>query len=156
MSGSKLLTKCWWTGSFLPSGKVVAAGSTPATSGGVGGGAWVGRSDDALRDELNKSILSEAMSGLYGLTNFVTPEEYGAIGDGYSHPLSERFSTLVYAQVVYPFVTSLTQSLDYAGIQAAANAGKQVYLRRVNYILTDGLDLADSASLCGHSVGPLS
>ena len=41
-----------WTGSFLPSGKVVAAGSTPATSGGIGSGAWIDRTDVMLRDEL--------------------------------------------------------------------------------------------------------
>jgi hypothetical protein len=42
-----------WTGSFP---KVVAAGSTPATSGGVGAGAWVDRTDDSLRDELEPRI----------------------------------------------------------------------------------------------------
>jgi hypothetical protein len=38
-----------WTGAFP---KVVAAGSTPATSGGVGAGAWVDRTDVTLRGEL--------------------------------------------------------------------------------------------------------
>jgi hypothetical protein len=38
-----------WSGSFP---KVVAAGSTPATSGGVGAGAWVDRTDVTLRSEL--------------------------------------------------------------------------------------------------------
>jgi len=41
-----------WTGSFLPSGKVVAAGSTPATTGGVGAGAWVDRTDVTLREDI--------------------------------------------------------------------------------------------------------
>ena len=41
-----------WTGSFLPSGKVVTAGSTPASSGGIGAGAWVDRTDDRLRSDL--------------------------------------------------------------------------------------------------------
>ena len=44
-----------WTGSFLPAGKVVAASSTPATSGGVGAGAWIDRSDLTLRGELANS-----------------------------------------------------------------------------------------------------
>jgi hypothetical protein len=47
---------------------------------------------------------------------------HGAIGDGDIHLLSERFSTLAQAQVVYPFVTSLTQDIDWAGIQSALNA----------------------------------
>ena len=41
-----------WSGA-LP--KVVAAGSTPATSGGIGAGAWVDRSYDTLRYELGES-----------------------------------------------------------------------------------------------------
>ena len=38
-----------WAGTFP---KVVAAGSTPATSGGMGAGAWVDRTDLMLRNEL--------------------------------------------------------------------------------------------------------
>lgn len=38
-----------WAGSFP---KVVAAGATPATSGGIGAGAWVDRTDDTLRGNL--------------------------------------------------------------------------------------------------------
>ena len=41
-----------WNGA-LP--KVVAAGSTPATSGGIGAGAWVDRTDVVLRDQLAES-----------------------------------------------------------------------------------------------------
>lgn len=37
-----------WSGAFP---KVVAAGATPATSGGIGSGAWVDRTDGALRGE---------------------------------------------------------------------------------------------------------
>lgn len=47
--------------------------------------------------------------------------DFGAIGDGTSHPLSEQFSTLLVAQMVYPFVTSLTQTIDWAAIQSAVN-----------------------------------
>lgn len=39
-----------WTGVFP---KVVNAGSTPATSGGIGAGAWVDRTDVALRSDIN-------------------------------------------------------------------------------------------------------
>ena len=41
-----------WDGSFLPSGKMVPAGSTPATSGGIGLGAWLSVGDAVLRGEL--------------------------------------------------------------------------------------------------------
>jgi hypothetical protein len=55
------------------------------------------------------------------LRDRVSARDFGAIGDDATHPLSERFATLAAAQAVYPFVTSLTQTLDYAGIQAAIN-----------------------------------
>lgn len=42
-----------WSGAFP---KVVAAGSTPATSGGVGAGAWVDRTQEALRGELTENF----------------------------------------------------------------------------------------------------
>ncbi len=54
--------------------------------------------------------------------------DFGATIDGSLHPLSEVFSTLSAAQMVYPFVTSLTQSLDYAALQAACNTGKKVLI----------------------------
>lgn len=51
-------------------------------------------------------------------------KDFGAIGDGNDNPLSSRFASLSAAQAVYPFVTALTQTQDYAGIQAAINAAK--------------------------------
>lgn len=41
-----------WAGAFP---KVVAAGATPATSGGIGAGAWVDRTDVTLRSEIKAS-----------------------------------------------------------------------------------------------------
>lgn len=45
-----------WTGSFSPSGKVVIAGSNPETTGGIGAGAWVDRTDVTLRDEIRETV----------------------------------------------------------------------------------------------------
>lgn len=56
----------------------------------------------------------------------INVKDFGAIGDGNDHPLSEIFSTLSVAQIVYPFVTSLTQSQDYAALQAAIIAAKKI------------------------------
>ncbi len=58
----------------------------------------------------------------------ISVKDFGAFGDGGLHPLSEVFSTLSAAQMVYPFVTSLDQSLDYAATQAAVNTGKRVFV----------------------------
>lgn len=59
--------------------------------------------------------------------------EFGAIGDGSSHPLSESYSTLAEAQAVYPHVTALTDETDWAAIQAALNTGKNVFVPGGNY-----------------------
>lgn len=45
--------------------------------------------------------------------------DFGAVGSGSAVLLSSVYSTLAAAQTVYPFVTSLSQTLDYAGIQLA-------------------------------------
>jgi len=46
-------------------------------------------------------------------------KERGAVGDGRSHPLSERFRTLRDAQRVYPHATALDQESDWAALQGA-------------------------------------
>lgn len=47
--------------------------------------------------------------------------DFGAVGDGTSHPLSERYASLAAAQAVYSFVTALTQEIDWAALQAGIN-----------------------------------
>lgn len=42
-----------WDGSFLPSGKVVPAGSTPESSGGISIGAWLSVGDAVLRSQIS-------------------------------------------------------------------------------------------------------
>jgi hypothetical protein len=55
------------------------------------------------------------------MSDVVSGRDFGLIGDGSYHPLSERYSTLAEAQAIYPFATSLTQSIDWAAIQSALN-----------------------------------
>ncbi|ELY5855466.1 hypothetical protein SNN70_004039 [Cronobacter malonaticus] len=70
------------------------------------------------------------------LLNYVTPEQFGAIGDGTLHPLSERYATLAAAQAVYPFVTSLTQTIDWAACQAAENYARgKVSVRLKDFVV---------------------
>lgn len=88
------------------------------------------------------------------LADVINIKDFGAIGDGQLHPLSEKFSTLSAAQMVYPFVTSLTQSQDYAGTQAAINAAKAgyaVFAPSGKYEINSGL-MADYA-LCMYGEG---
>lgn len=49
--------------------------------------------------------------------------KFGAIGDGNSHPLSQKYASLAAAQVMYPFATSLTQEIDSCALQKAINTG---------------------------------
>lgn len=124
-----------WHGA-LP--KVIPASSSPATTGGVAQGAWLPLGDITLRGELasaNGFALIGAPQGgqLDDVIQYVTPEQYGAIGDGTLHPLSERFATLAAAQAVYPFATALTQSIDWAACQKADNNNRGVNPVRVHF-----------------------
>lgn len=66
---------------------------------------------------------TEAITLTSAVDSIKTVEALGAIGDGTWHPLSELFSTLAEAQAVYPHAADLNQSIDWAALQAAANAG---------------------------------
>lgn len=99
------------------------------------------------------------------LANFVFPENFGAIGDGLTHPLSTRYATLALAQVDYPFATALTQEIDYCALQAAITSktfdlgwyisGPGVYLRdgATYYCGTDTLRLKRYVRIVGSGTG---
>lgn len=84
--------------------------------------------------------------------DFISVKDYGAIGDGTYHPLSEEYGSLAAAQLVYPFVTNLSQSLDWAGIQAAVNTGKQAYAPSGKYYVTDTIVAVRGGGLFGDGV----
>lgn len=58
------------------------------------------------------------MTGWKFESSTITPFHFGAIGDGQSHKLSERHSTLVEAQSVYPIATSLNDEIDWCALQS--------------------------------------
>jgi polygalacturonase len=89
---------------------------------------------------------------------FFDVRAYGAIGDGSSHPLSQRFATLAAAQTVYPFATALTDELDWAAIQAALNAasaagGGTVSVPHGTYYISNTLALGSGTQLSGAGRG---
>ncbi|MEM7874817.1 hypothetical protein Q4R10_20785 [Morganella morganii] len=146
-----------WDGD-LP--KTVPAGSTPESAGGVGMGAWVSVGDASIRTVLREpsgaSMIGVQPGGnLQQIINYVTPEQFGAIGDGVYHPLSGRFSSLSEAQETYPHVTSLDQSVDWAACQAAENYARGVSevrcIRPANYHFggSDYLELGISSRWTG-------
>lgn len=113
-----------WKGS-LP--KVVTAGSTPATSGGISADAWAAKTYVALRSELFSSgfVLNKITSTLRTLSDYIsdrlTAKDFGAVGDGLPHPLSDYFSSLAEAQAVYPKAMALSDEIDHCAIQLFAD-----------------------------------
>lgn len=160
-----------WDG-ILP--KDVPVGSTPDSTGGTGPGKWISVGDASLRGDLSSesvglgdALITAKQTSVGGVRrtqhdknkDVINVKDFGAIGDGLDHQLSEKFSTLSAAQMVYPFVTALTQTQDYAGIQSAINAAKLlsagVFIPSGKYIVNTGL-LADYAlSMHGEGSGGL-
>lgn len=79
--------------------------------------------------------------------------DFGAIGDGTLHPLSGRFSTLALAKEVYPHVTALTQSIDWAATQMAVNVTKSIATApQGRFLLTDTVVIPDGVQLIGAGI----
>jgi len=85
------------------------------------------------------------LTRIQGAVRNVKDAPYLAIGDGASHPLSERFATLAAAQAVYPLATALTQEIDWAALQTAASAGGRVLLPPGLYIVDKPIALSKFA-----------
>lgn len=76
----------------------------------------------------------------------INPYDFGAVGDGNSHKLSERYATLGLAQEVYPHSISLDDQIDWCAIQGMFNHLTQAGLSKVpsidlsgNFIVNRGL-----------------
>ena len=120
---------------------------------------------DGLRDDLVDTAKGDGLIGVkqpyqgaVSLTQhdnnalFLNVKQFGAIGDGAYHPLSEIYTSLSDAQAVYPFVTALTQSVDWAAWQAALNTGKVVYGTDNAYVITDTLLPVSGGGIIGLGV----
>ncbi len=105
--------------------------------------------DIAIFDDTDKALVVARNTIVYNVRDF------GAIGDGALHPLSEEFSSLSDAQSVYPFVTSLSQSIDWAGWQKAALAlngsGGTLFGGLGSYIFSDTLYVQSFTRVVGMS-----
>lgn len=165
----------YWEGA-LP--KVIPAASTPSSTGGVAAGAWrpVGdlmlrtqlatASSGAIVDDTNIPVKTPSTGGFQRTQHSknqdtVTASDFGAIADGTYHPLSERYATLASAQSSYPFVTALTQSIDYAALQAAANATSTATLGAPGefhlngsgaYVITNPINIATATNIKGRGI----
>jgi len=64
-----------------------------------------------------------------------SPLDFGAFGDGNSHPASTVYPSLAACQAVYPFATDLAQEIDWLAWQAALYAGGRTESRPLHYIM---------------------
>lgn len=69
-----------WGGTIPVGGYIIPAGSTPATAGGVGVGAWIDRTDVTLRSEINV-VVKRFASGNGYVSESITPAGDTAILD---------------------------------------------------------------------------
>lgn len=111
----------------------------------------VGSSDAATAAYAPSGVGAVARTVQDKLREFVTPEDFGAIGDGVDHPVSEwlvgglrsrGYANLAAIQVDFPHVTATTQSIDWAAFQQAINVCKvngKVLRASGNYVMNRGL-----------------
>lgn len=117
-----------------------AGGGNVSTSGTIVPGqcpTW------ATATTLNSVVCSAGSGTPLG---YITVASNGAVGDGACHPLSGIYASLALAQAVYPFVSDLTQCVDWAATQksfnqafaiAGANDVAPVYCSLGNYQLSN-------------------
>jgi hypothetical protein len=96
------------------------------------------------------STTARTLANRFG--DVVNVKDFGAIGDGASHPLSSVYSTLAAAQAVYPFVTSLNEEIDWAAIQAAIDVQKgPVFLPNGIYLVSSEIVIKDGTGIIGEN-----
>lgn len=110
-----------WAGTFP---KVVAAGATPASSGGIGAGAWVDRTDVTLRSELESGVGSAIISDL--------PDEPG----GHTQSVHARLKD-VGSVSEFGFAGQLVNSEDTSVAKTKLNARRKQYRDKTNYNFPD-------------------
>jgi hypothetical protein len=134
-------------------------GTDATFTGSVLGGTLSGNASSATALATG-SITSRLLANRFA--DVVNAKDFGAIGDGASHPLSSVYSTLSAAIAVYPFVTSLTQEIDWAAIQSSLkyilSSGRRstVLLPPGTYYISDTITIEGlSCGLIGEEGGEL-
>lgn len=154
-----------WKGA-LP--KTIPAASSPSSTGGISAAGWQPVTDTQLRTDLASYDSTKGDALLAVLRpestaarrtqhqknlDVLNVKDFGAIGDGNDNPLSSKFASLAAAQAVFPFVTALTQTQDYAAIQAAINAAKalnaSVFMPSGQYITNTTITADYAVSMYG-------
>lgn len=128
--------------------------NSAVSPGGVNNGVESDRSQNARHvDYLSLRSGAESQSVAGKLDGVVSIKDFGAIGDGLYHPVSEWFTVgcaayrgynnLAEVCVDYPHVSSQSQSIDWVAIQAALNSARasacMIDLHDLFFIVSDTL-----------------
>ena len=111
------------------------SGVTPGVAGQhaiVGTDVWVCADGSVWGPATDANVLAAAP---------VTPQNYGAIGNGVSNTADDNFDNLAAAQVVYPRCAALTEEMDGLAIQKAFDTGRHVYIPNGRYQMSTTVDL---------------
>lgn len=84
-----------------------------------------------------KSQLEHNTKKIDGLGIIQIKEKYGIIGDGNSHKLSSKFSTLEQARNIYNCCTSLDDEIDWVAIQQCLKDNGSIYLPSGTYLINN-------------------
>ncbi|VVO11881.1 tail fiber domain-containing protein [Pseudomonas fluorescens] len=138
---------------------------------------WISNGDSSLRQELASDTGAEMLgcrsplpSGVPRLVSAklgdtVSVKDFGAIGDGVYHPVSDwytkgfsayrGYANLAAVQVDYPHVKLATDSIDWAAIQAGLDAtvGGNLHIPAGTYLITDTLYMSPASTVTGVSTG---
>lgn len=133
-----------WDGT-LP--KNVPAGSTPESSGGIGLGAWVSVGDASLRGDLINNYGAELIgikpSGkLADVLNDVTPEQFGAIGDGVADDTQALKAMFKYINdMPISFTDTATELNPHLDVQARRVSITKLYRHTETLFIPPGVHL---------------
>jgi hypothetical protein len=91
-----------------------------------------------------------------GSSTEVNVKDFGAIGDGQLHPLSERYGTLAAAQADYPQARALTDSIDWAAHMKvfAQHTGRTVITPKGRYMMNRTLEVPGYLHWMGDGAQP--
>ncbi len=88
-----------------------------------------------------------------------TPEMFGAIGDNKHHPLSEKFSSIEAAQVMYPQAKDLNITIDGAAFQKAVDAastkGGGIVVCQNQYVINFPIETKSNVTIDGLGKGKI-
>jgi len=143
----------WDAALTIPAGQPIRTFNGYPSRNGTPARFFVDRDYSIRVMDKNGSVVYSTPSNIFNIPPKVTLKDYGAVGDGTSHPLSQFFATLAEAQAIYPFATSLSQQIDWAAFQLSLDTNGIAYASEGTYYITEEVDVPDDAHIYGDGQG---